>query len=66
MKYRIMEDSNGKYVQYKRFGIWCNLFMNINKTSIGKQYYDITIEEIIEIVTKNNTTKNILLKEFEV
>lgn len=73
MKFRIMENSNGKYVQVKNiFGLWRNWLIGLNCTCITKYYYDYSTDndKIVNLVIENNTPKpkpkDVLLKEFTV
>ena len=70
MKFRIMENSSGRYVQKKVFGIWWNWFAYINSFGLFKRYYDSSVSdleyEIIESNKKPIIKPSKLLKEFEV
>jgi len=75
MKFRIMEDETGIYVQKKSwFGVWLNYFVFTNETTIfGKMHYCSSIttaDKIMETIKQNNTKSNpkkpVQLKEFTV
>ena len=74
MKFRIMENGSGKYVQKKIFGIWWNWFVFSNSFSLFKLYYDSSASDIEYTIKQNNKIPTViptaiptkLLKEFEV
>lgn len=69
MKFRIMENGSGRYVQRKVFGIWWNWFVYINSFGLSKRYYDSSASELEYEIIESNKTPIIkpskLLKEFE-
>lgn len=72
MKFRIMRDSGGKYVQIKnKFGIWRNWLIRLNCTIVGRYHYeyDISDESIIAEIKAANIKskyKDELLREFTI
>ena len=75
MKFRIMEDETGIYVQKKSwFGVWLNFYVFVNETTIFvKMHYCSSIttaNKIMETIKQNNTKSNpkttVLLEEFTV
>lgn len=60
MKFRIMYDANGRYVQKKNmFGIWRNWLLHSNCTTpLGVVYYEHSADEIIEKVKSSNKIPN--------
>lgn len=71
MKFRIMKDSIGKYVQKKNiFGIWRNWLLHSNCTTpMGRAYYDYSLNDIIRHIEYSNIKKNQtpkILEEFTV
>ena len=70
MKFRIMENSSGRYVQKKVFGIWWNWFVFTNSFAPIKRYYDLSASELEYEIIESNKKPIIkpskLLKEFEV
>lgn len=72
MKFRIMENEYGKYVQRKSFGIWRNWLVNVNCfTCLDKQYYtEYSIIDLEYRIRSNNKPPNKdlpkILKEFEI
>lgn len=71
MKFRIMQDANGRYVQVQNmFGIWRNWLIHSNYTTLmGRVYYEYSLDDITGRIEASNIKKNQtpeLLKEFTV